>query len=36
MGLSILTAMLTLAASIAADVLYAVLDPRMREGEGAR
>jgi peptide/nickel transport system permease protein len=31
MGLAILTACLTLAASVAADILYAVLDPRVRE-----
>jgi len=31
MGLAILTATLTLVASVAADILYAVLDPRVRE-----
>lgn len=35
MGLAILTALLTLAASIAADLLYAALDPRVREGESS-
>jgi peptide/nickel transport system permease protein len=35
MGLSVATAVVTLAASIASDVLYVVVDPRIRLGGGA-
>ena len=33
MGLAVLTAILTLAVSVAADIVYVVLDPRIRERE---
>ena len=36
MALTVVTAVLTLVASLIADVLYAVADPRVRLGEGAR
>ncbi len=34
MGLTVITAVVTLVASLAADVLYAIADPRVRLGEG--
>lgn len=36
MGLTVVTAVVTLLAGLLADVLYAVADPRVRLGEGAR
>jgi len=36
LGLTVATAIVTLFASLAADVLYAIADPRIRFGEGRR
>ena len=35
MGLTVVTAVITLLAGLLADVLYAIADPRVRLGEGA-